>query len=159
MRIGIAILLSLIVCAAALFLLQDIYDSPLTEDGPVYPQAAKQEARPIHVYDPQPNLCPEAEVEALSAMNDLRACTDTNQCILINEPHLPLMAINVANKIESEKIRRKLDASCNDNLVVDWFTTYGPMFTCNNGQCDVHAMTSEEKKQQLYRETLVEPED
>jgi hypothetical protein len=156
MRLVIATLSSLTICGVALFLLQGLYDSPLAEDGPAYPQATEHTLYPVHTFDPPPNACPEAEAEALAAMNELRACTDANQCMVIITPHLPLVAINAANRIESVNIRNKLNQFCNDNMVSDWFTNYGPMFTCDNGICDVHAMTSEEKKQQLYRETLME---
>lgn len=151
-----SIVLTSVILGSAILAYSRIYDSPIIHDGPVYPSiASSQTLLPINSNPFPSENCSDVTSRALVAAENLKACDESSQCIVVWNANLDsVRTINRANKAAFEKLANEVAAYCGE-------MEYGPLspgveykLHCESLKCESEFVAVEAEKSRLIRESL-----
>jgi len=99
--------------------------------------------------------CSEAIERAEKEVSQFRSCAVDSDCKHLNSGWLPMTAVNEGGLSDALALSDKLESVCGARQSHDaFYSRYGIKIACESQQCVVRDINSEEKRQQLYRDSL-----
>jgi hypothetical protein len=99
--------------------------------------------------------CSEAIASAEKEVSQYQSCTVDTDCKHLNSGWLSMTAVNEGSLAYALALSGKLDSVCGTRQSHDaFYSQYGIKIACESQQCVVREINSEEKRQQLYRDSL-----
>jgi len=148
---------ALALVALSLLAFSQIYDSSIAYDGPAYPKeeiTQRVVATKTNTIREKKDCFEEAD-KVKEAAQRYRSCSDVSECQYMPYGFVSMLAVNKIHANTVGRMYKELNNYCGQRQSHDaFYSEYGIKMQCINQKCTMSDISSEEKRQELTRDSL-----